>query len=104
MEKERHGEDPYIGRCMEKCAGFGWRLRLRGRRVRKIETLRRFRVPKLETLRRFRNNQGDNGTPRTTETEGKAVGGYNYNTTSPSSTEPDKSTPTGRKAAEKLKR
>ena len=42
MEKERHGEDPYIGRCMEKCAGFGWRLRLRGRRVRKIETLRRF--------------------------------------------------------------
>ena len=53
MEKERHGEDPYIGRCMEKCAGFGWRLRLRGRRVRKIETLRRFRVPKLETLRRF---------------------------------------------------
>ena len=42
MEKERHGEDPYIGRCMENCAGFGWRLRLRGRRVRKIETLRRF--------------------------------------------------------------
>jgi len=44
MEKERHGEDAYIGRCMEKCAGFGWRLRLRGRRVRKIETLRRFIV------------------------------------------------------------
>ena len=43
MEKERHGEDPYIGRCMEKCAGSGWRLRLRGRRVRKIETLRRFK-------------------------------------------------------------
>ena len=28
---------------MEKCAGFGWRLRLRGRRVRKVETLRRFK-------------------------------------------------------------
>jgi len=29
---------------MEKCAGSGWRLRLRGRRVPKIETLRRFRI------------------------------------------------------------
>jgi len=35
MEKGRHGEDPYIGRCMEKCAGFGWLLRLRGRRFRR---------------------------------------------------------------------
>jgi len=49
MEKERHGEDPYIGRCMEKCAGFGWRLRPRGRRVRKIETLRRFNYGALST-------------------------------------------------------
>ena len=37
-----HGEDAYIGRCMEECACFGWRSRLRGRRVPKMETLRRF--------------------------------------------------------------
>ena len=49
MEKGRHGEDPYIGRCMENCAGFGWLLRLRGRRVRKIETLRRFNYGALST-------------------------------------------------------
>ncbi|MBP6390573.1 MAG: hypothetical protein KA175_01310 [Flavobacteriales bacterium] len=61
-------------------------------------------VPEWETpVQQEMNNQGDNGMPRTTETEEKAVGGYNYKSTSPSSTEPDVSTPTGRKAAEKLK-